>query len=267
MNTPVRARHAARGFSMVELLVTIFMAGIIFAAMVPVFYGALKKSASDNNRVTATNLAQQRIERARQLAYKDITTSNLNSATYPNNLKWFVPSATVGGKPYTFLTDVFYAAAPADSPPGTLAPYKSVKVTVTWYETYDSVTSPHTTTVATVVKNPDATTMTASPIPGPFDVTVSFKNWDDVSPTGKGYGVSIIRQVPTPVITLSPSLLQPTGPAPNNTVSWSDVDGGYGITYVVQCIGKHGTKTTPFFRLLSDAWLKFDTDPGQPGHN
>ena len=32
------------GFSFVELLVTIVLAGIIFAAMVPVFAGALKKT-------------------------------------------------------------------------------------------------------------------------------------------------------------------------------------------------------------------------------
>ena len=43
MNLSVRTRHAGRGFSMVELLVTVVLAGIIFAAMVPVFANALKR--------------------------------------------------------------------------------------------------------------------------------------------------------------------------------------------------------------------------------
>ena len=36
MNAQVRARRDARGFSFVELLVTIVIAGIVFVAMVPV---------------------------------------------------------------------------------------------------------------------------------------------------------------------------------------------------------------------------------------
>ena len=51
------------GFSLIELLVTILLAVIIFAAMVPLFANALKKSSGDNLRVTATNIAQARIER------------------------------------------------------------------------------------------------------------------------------------------------------------------------------------------------------------
>jgi hypothetical protein len=236
--------------------------------MVPVFAGALKKSASDNNRVTATSLAQERIERIRQLDYKDITTSNLNSATYPNNRKWFVPSTTdlpnYNGKPYTFLTDVVYADAPADSPPGTLAPYKTVTVAVKWNETYNSEPSSHETTVTTVVKNPDAITMFSKPIPGPFAVTASFLNWDDVS------YVCIIRKLPLPEMTVS-SLLRPSGPAPNDTVSWPRVEGGYGITYVVRCTGIRArlgggpfTYDTDPFHLLSNGPFYFDTDPGYP---
>ena len=79
MNTTIGARRGTRGFSMIELLVTVVLAGIIFAAMVPVFAGALKKTSGDNLRVTATNIAQDRIEKVRQLAYADITAANLNS--------------------------------------------------------------------------------------------------------------------------------------------------------------------------------------------
>src|SRR5665647_2497755 len=44
MNTSIRARHDARGFSFVELLVTIIIAGIAFAALVPVFVQAAQSN-------------------------------------------------------------------------------------------------------------------------------------------------------------------------------------------------------------------------------
>lgn len=252
---------------MVELLVTVLLAGIIFAAMVPMFAGALKKSAADNNRVTATNIAQDRIEKVRLLNYADITTGNLNTmATDLNTFgpHWFdISPPPVGGKTYTINS-----AVDTDDPN---APYKAVIVDVTWSETTSAgVTAPHTTTMKTLVKNPAETIETTTTgggggTPGgngPFTVTVSFKYWDDVD--GSGQGVSIIRQVPTPVATLSPAKLRPT--SSNHTVQWTGIPGGTDITYVVQCIGDHGTMTTPPFHLLSDitagAPLKFDTDPG-----
>jgi hypothetical protein len=94
-------------------------------------------------------------------------------------------------------------------------------------------------------------------------VTVTFKDWNDVKSSPNG--VSIIRQVPTPVTTLSPSMLRPTSAS---GVSWSilttgsNIPGGPNITYVVQCKGDHLTSKTPPFHLLSDAWLDFDTNPG-----
>src|SRR5674476_559332 len=56
MNTSVRARHGARGFSFVELLVTIIIAAIAFAAMVPVFVQAQKSNSSDNARNLALSV-------------------------------------------------------------------------------------------------------------------------------------------------------------------------------------------------------------------
>ena len=58
---------------MVELLVTIVLAGIIFAAMVPFFANALKRPPATTLRVDATNIAQDRIEQIRLLDYADIT--------------------------------------------------------------------------------------------------------------------------------------------------------------------------------------------------
>ena len=97
-----------RGFSLVELLVTIVIAGIIFAAMVPFFANALKRTSEDELRVDATNIAQDRIEQVRLLAYADITAAEpqllaqsdgqLRSATVAS-----APSYTLVGesRPYT----------------------------------------------------------------------------------------------------------------------------------------------------------------------
>ena len=98
MNTSVRARHAARGFSMVELLVTVVLAGIIFAAMVPVFASALKKTSRDNFRVTATNIAQDRIEKVRQLA------SGSPTSTHPTSSPELDNPSFAGGQFVTIFT-------------------------------------------------------------------------------------------------------------------------------------------------------------------
>ena len=81
----MRNRRVTSGFSMIELLVTVLLAGIIFAAMVPVFASALKKTSQDNFRVTATNIAQDRIEKIRTLDFIDITTDNLNDSSFADN--------------------------------------------------------------------------------------------------------------------------------------------------------------------------------------
>ncbi len=67
--------HRRAGFSMVELLFTVVLAGIIFAAMVPFFANALKRTSGDELRVDATNIAQDRIEQVRLLPYVDITSA------------------------------------------------------------------------------------------------------------------------------------------------------------------------------------------------
>src|SRR5450830_57830 len=69
VNTSVRARRAVRGFSMVELLVTVILAGIIFAAMVPVFVSAQQKASGDQMRNVALNAAQDHIEKIRQMPF------------------------------------------------------------------------------------------------------------------------------------------------------------------------------------------------------
>jgi len=82
MSTSLRTRHAARGFSMVELLVTIIIAGIVFAAMVPLFTTILGKNAEDNLRNIAAFLAQDKMERLRQLDFMETTNANLANPAF-----------------------------------------------------------------------------------------------------------------------------------------------------------------------------------------
>ena len=58
-----RACNRGAGFSFVELLVTIIIAAIAFAAMVPVFVGASQKASGDKARNIALNVAQDRLEK------------------------------------------------------------------------------------------------------------------------------------------------------------------------------------------------------------
>jgi prepilin-type N-terminal cleavage/methylation domain-containing protein len=77
MDTHRAHAEAQRGFSLIELLVTIVLAGIVFGAMVPLFVSASGKSAADNLRTIATQVAQDKIEKLRQLDYDAINTQNL----------------------------------------------------------------------------------------------------------------------------------------------------------------------------------------------
>ena len=77
-----RACDREAGFSFVELLVTIIIAGIAFAAMVPVFVSAQQASSGEQMRNVSLQLAQDKLEKVRGLDYDLITLANLQSATF-----------------------------------------------------------------------------------------------------------------------------------------------------------------------------------------
>ena len=169
-------RRGNGGFSLVELLVTVVLAGIIFLAMVPLFVSVLKKTSTDTRRVVATNLAQARVERAKMLAYADITQANLNSATFAAGQfnTSFTPAK--GGLPYTITTTVT-TPSPTAAPP-----YKTLVVTVS--RPGDS----YSTTVTSVIMNPiqvtsTSTSGTGNP-QGPFSITAAFKSATEVKSPG-----------------------------------------------------------------------------------
>lgn len=259
MNTSVRARHAraARGFSMVELLVTIVLAGIIFAAMVPMFANALKETSRDNFRVTATNIAQDRIEKIRMLNFADITATNLNDPSFADN-EFGTSVTTISGKTYT-IDNYFVADA---------AKYKTIRVKVAW-----STAASDNTTVQTVVMNPAAetsgSTPTPSATPSPHSTTGSAYTLmvsvtdDDVN---HAYGVRVVRIDVTPNIIPPPTMQIPD--ATNAlTCSWAPLVGGpdvvYRITIKFTPPGHSLMQLTRDVTLIDSTSVYFDTNPYQ----
>ena len=243
---------------MIELLVTVVLAGIIFAAMVPVFANALKQTTNDNFRVTATNIAQDRIEKIRTLEYIDITQQNLNDPNFAE-YQFVGPSfVTLSGKAFT-VDSLVVATSPK---------YKRITVKVSW-----GAAASDSTTVQTVVMDPTAETVGASPtpsaLPSPnsttgtsYTLVVSVTD-NDVDPT---YGVRVVRIDNGYNQTQSPSQQVPN--ATNAlSVSWSNLIGGPNVVYRVtlKCRppGYSIMTMTKDVTLIDTTSVFFDTNPYQ----
>jgi len=256
MSALLDKRRGDGGFSLVELLVTCVIAGIIFLAMTPLFVNILKKTSTDSRRVVATNLAQARIERVRMLAYSDITQANLNSATFAAGQfnTSFTPAH--GGLPYTITTAV--SPSPAVSP-------SAIAVYVTVSRPGDAFA----TTAKTVITNPIALSVSATSGPtdpnGPHSLTVSStKDWHEIK-TAK---VVIVNTSPTPNITTTATPATMTPNASATSCVWTNLPGGLTYMYYVTVTPQSpsswssGSFTAIPFHLISDDFKSFDTNPG-----
>ena len=246
---------------MVELLVTIVLAGIIFAAMVPLFVNALKKTAGDKFRVTAMSIAQDRMEKIRQLPYVQISADAAHPTSSPNLYNQtsfgtatpapFATTYTAVGSSKTY--NIAYAVDPHSN-------YKDVTVTVTWGGWGPN----YTTTMESVVMDPEATsvTSTANPYPTPsagYTLTIAFKDARQLeSPWVK---VTYVQAGVTHTATPSPAAPFPL-PAKTSTITYYGLPGGTGIPYTVTCSSSSSDSTAPLFHLLTNGWIKFDTHPG-----
>jgi type II secretory pathway pseudopilin PulG len=247
---------------MVELLVTIVLAGIIFAAMVPLFATALKRTSADGERNDAQTIAVDRIEQVRLLNYSDITAPNLNYSPSPAANPFgdgrFGPAYTLtGGAVY----DIHYDVTP-------LGNSQQVTVTVTGRGANGS----YPTKMTTVVNNPAPNVASTSidsgsstpPVIEHLSITASFKNWTEVV-QNSAKGVYWVRTA-SDGTTLTSSHLWPTDSL-HTTVTWTELTGGSSYTYVVYCYSSMWNSgnvpfASPPFHLLKNARLKFDTNPG-----
>jgi type II secretory pathway pseudopilin PulG len=234
--TPYSPRRApVAGFSFIELLVTVVLAGIIFAAMVPVFVSAQKASSGDRARTIATSTAQDRIEKIRLLAFDQIVddASHLQSSSFAGGQFGTTYAPAGSTKQYSVSYSV-------ENVPSTGAVnYKRVSVTVSWTAPPAPVKP---VTMTTIVMNPAGTSASssASPSPSPSDSpspspsptsasTYSLTILVTKSYVNSSLGVTVKRTDVTPNTIAPPSMQVPTPTAP---VVWSGLAPG---TYLVTC--------------------------------
>ena len=256
-----RAKERRTGFSMVELLVTIVIAGIAFAAFVPLFVNVLGATARTARRNDAQLIVQDRIEQVRLLPYANISQTNLNDPPSPSNEfgdgRFGTSYTLTGQRAYP----VNYIVEAQDS---------AYRVTV-------AVTTPdggNTASMTTVVKDPAPGIVTTEEGGGGAElpttnlsITCTFKNWRHLYPNsdpsrtpGSSYGVYYTRTDDAGHVVTS-THKWPT--AADNRVLFTGLDGGKDYTYEVYCYSyAYGLCVTPPFHLLKSARPKFDTNPG-----
>jgi prepilin-type N-terminal cleavage/methylation domain-containing protein len=257
MSGTVHCRQALRGFSMVELLVTIVLAGIAFAALLPLFVNVLGTTSRDARRNDAQLIAQDRIEQVRLLNYAYISDSNLNSPPSPSTFgdgRFGASYTLTNQRPYA----IQYTVIPQNNS-------QKVRVRVTAAGAGASVT------METIVKDPapgvvsvDQGGGSSGPLPTTnLSITASFKNWQQVLTANGGNGVTYKRVLTATGASLTSARLYPvaTGANPYKVV-FTGLTGGSEYTYTVTCYSQYGTFTSPPFHLLKSARLKFDTHPG-----
>ena len=246
MRTTARVNAGPAGFSMIELLVTIVIAGIVFAAMFPFFANALKRVSADELRVDATNIAQDRIEQVRLLTYADITAAKLNNPPSPFGDGRFGPTYTQIGesKPYT----VAYQVQPLAD-----ANAKRVSVSVS-----RSGSDGYLTTADTIVDNPEpGDTSLTDAEPTGLALTVWFDNYTYV--TSPGVVLRYVVKSTGATVTVGSGM-----PDGNHEVVFTGLTGGPNRTYKVSCSSTKASYVlnAPPFRMWTTGRLKFDTYPG-----
>jgi type IV pilus assembly protein PilV len=165
------ARGSEDGFTLVEILVAMFVLLIGMLGVLSLVTGALKTTATNNERVGATNLARELIERARSLDYDDMTgtlvQTRLQAAGVGSGSPWTIVRRNTT---YTVTTSSCTYDDPADklaaTPPDNVCTPRPSGVTgdsngedfrrttfrIAWTEAGSA--QPHSVTQTTLVVNP-----------------------------------------------------------------------------------------------------------------
>ncbi len=242
-------------------MIAVVLTVLVMAAMVPFFAHTLKATSRDEYRVNAANIAQDRIEQVRLLAYTDIIQANLNYEPAP-------PSPFGDGRfghTYTLAGDsrpyrIDYLVQPANDP---TAAQKYIKVSVS----RTGSAAGKVITADTIIENPEAggSTSTVAPSPSALpncSISVKFTNWTEVD--GNGVWVERVQTNVTPAATVTPTPLHQYPSAGQQELKWTNLRGGAEYTYTVFCDSSRATytlKNIPF-RLWDNRKVYFDTYPG-----
>lgn len=129
--TPLRSKRLLTGFTLIETMIGLSLLSLVIIGIYGGFQFSLKVIAQSRARTTATALANQKIELARNLAYADVgTVGGIPAGSIPeteiitrNNVEYTVKTTV------SYVDDPFDGTAPADAVPND---YKKVKIKVTW---------------------------------------------------------------------------------------------------------------------------------------
>lgn len=240
-------RTDERGFTLVEMMVAILLLAIIFTAMVSVIITSLTAMQRDEQRVRATQLVQEELERLRAIewdcaafdasdpdyvsTYNGNETVSLDPAECSDPTISPDPSArvrTVDGIDYTVVPHVYWMDDPED---GTDAAgtdtdpqdYKEFAVEVTWTLRGQTYTYANTTTRApTIVEVPLEMATTSG-----FEITSLVVDPTSVTTSGGATTTAVLVTVET---SEPATLVQLTVAAPSSfaTTSLTDISAGAG---------------------------------------
>ncbi len=123
---------SSKALTLIDVLIGIALTLVIFLGIFGLFQLALKVIGQSQARITATAIANQEIEKIRNLPYEDIGVQG----GFPDGVLPSVTTTVSGGREYTIETRVDFVVDPDD---GVASPedecpndYKRVKVKVSW---------------------------------------------------------------------------------------------------------------------------------------
>ena len=104
---------AKKGFTLVEALVAIFLLALVFLGLTASYRLALKVIGLSKDKFTATGIANEQMEKIKNLPYASVGTQGAVLPAAAGTLDK-VASKTINREAYTITTDVKYAVDPAD---------------------------------------------------------------------------------------------------------------------------------------------------------
>jgi len=119
-------------FTLIEVLVGIFLVLIVFVGIFGAYQLALKVISQSRNKITATSIANKEIEIIRNLPYESVGVRD----SFPDGVLEANKTETINNVQYSIETRVDYVIDPADgiAPPEDECPndYKRIEVRVSW---------------------------------------------------------------------------------------------------------------------------------------